>query len=75
MKCQEPVDATECPDNSVYLSGAGQFGCCGACVIFKSKYNFVDSYIRPVSARLLLHVMKFPTPPTLQFAELHILCF
>lgn len=39
VKCQEPVDDTECPENSAYLAGAGQFGCCGACVIFKSKYH------------------------------------
>lgn len=37
VKCQEPLDVTECPENSVYLDGAGQFGCCGACVSFKKS--------------------------------------
>lgn len=37
IKCQEPFDATGCQENSVYLAGAGQFGCCGACVTFKKN--------------------------------------
>ncbi|XP_063871066.1 uncharacterized protein LOC135106224 [Scylla paramamosain] len=37
VKCQEPFDATGCQENSVYLAGAGQFGCCGACVTFKKS--------------------------------------
>ncbi|XP_045126408.1 uncharacterized protein LOC123513343 [Portunus trituberculatus] len=37
VKCQEPFDATGCQKDSVYLEGAGQFGCCGACVTFKKS--------------------------------------
>ena len=66
VKCQEPFDATGCQENSVYLAGAGQFGCCGACVTFKSKYYTVGTWNDNKSIVLLdmVDVNEIPVYPT-----------
>ncbi|XP_042207770.1 uncharacterized protein LOC121856343 [Homarus americanus] len=35
ISCQEPLHADDCPEDTIYMEGVAQFGCCGACVQFR----------------------------------------
>lgn len=47
VSCQEPVSPGTCPNNTVYLENAAQFGCCGACVSFRQEGESCTGNIDP----------------------------